>query len=103
MASNEATKKVDLGRNASRGTPAPRGGGAGAPTPPSRPAPKRVGPFEFLQQVRDEGRKVTWPTRKETLVTTLMVFVMVVVASVFFTVVDQVLRYAVTLVLGIGA
>ena len=94
MASNEATKKMDLGRNASRSTP---------PTPPVRPAQKRVGPFEFLQQVRDEGRKVTWPTRKETLVTTLMVFVMVVVASVFFTVADQVLRYAVTLVLGIGA
>ncbi|MGY2051792.1 preprotein translocase subunit SecE [Methylobacterium sp. JK268] len=102
MASNEATKKVDLGRNASRGTPAPRGSGS-APTPPARPAPKRVGPFEFLQQVRDEGRKVTWPTRKETLITTLMVFVMVVVASLFFTVVDQVLRYLVTLVLGIGA
>ena len=101
MASNEATKKMDLGRNASRSTPPARGGAS--PTPPTRPAPKRVGPFEFLQQVRDEGRKVTWPTRKETLVTTLMVFVMVVVASVFFTVVDQVLRYAVTLVLGIGA
>ncbi len=102
MASNEATKKMDLGRNASRSTPPTRGGSA-SPTPPVRPAQKRVGPFEFLQQVRDEGRKVTWPTRKETLVTTLMVFVMVVVASVFFTVVDQVLRYAVTLVLGIGA
>ncbi len=101
MASNEATKKMDLGRNASRSTPPARGGAS--PTPPARPAQKRVGPFEFLQQVRDEGRKVTWPTRKETLVTTLMVFVMVVVASVFFTVVDQVLRYAVTLVLGIGA
>ncbi|AWB21873.1 preprotein translocase subunit SecE [Methylobacterium currus] len=101
MASNEATKKMDLGRNASRSTPPTRGGAS--PTPPVRPAQKRVGPFEFLQQVRDEGRKVTWPTRKETLVTTLMVFVMVVVASVFFTVVDQVLRYAVTLVLGIGA
>jgi len=58
---------------------------------------------EFAQQVRQETSRVTWPTRKETLVTTLMVFVMVVVASVFFTVVDQVLRYAVTLVLGIGA
>ncbi|GJD61446.1 preprotein translocase subunit SecE [Methylobacterium frigidaeris] len=102
MASNEATKKMDLGRNASRSTPPTRGGGS-TPTPPVRPVQKRVGPFEFLQQVRDEGRKVTWPTRKETLVTTLMVFVMVVVASVFFTVVDQVLRYAVTLVLGIGA
>ncbi|ACL56882.1 preprotein translocase subunit SecE [Methylobacterium nodulans] len=103
MASNEATKKVDLGRNAARGTPAPRGSGGGAPTPPARPTQKRVGPFEFLQQVRDEGRKVTWPTRKETLITTLMVFVMVVLASLFFVVVDQVLRYLVTLVLGIGA
>jgi preprotein translocase subunit SecE len=101
MASNEATKKVDPARNAARGTPAARGGGS-APTPPARPAPKRVGPFEFLQQVRDEGRKVTWPTRKETLITTLMVFVMVVLASVFFVVVDQVLRFAVTFVLGIG-
>ncbi|ACA14939.1 preprotein translocase, SecE subunit [Methylobacterium sp. 4-46] len=101
MASNEATKKVDLGRNATRGTPVPRG--AGPTPPPVRPAPKRVGPFEFLQQVRDEGRKVTWPTRKETLITTLMVFVMVVLASLFFVVVDQVLRYLVTLVLGIGA
>ncbi|WP_298960032.1 preprotein translocase subunit SecE [uncultured Methylobacterium sp.] len=105
MASNEATKKLDLGRSPARNAAGRTGGsgGGGTPTPPSRPAAKRVGPLEFLSQVRDEGRKVTWPTRKETLVTTLMVFVMVVVASVFFTVVDQVLRYAVTLVLGIGA
>lgn len=100
MASNEATKKVDLTRAPTRGstvaTP-PRG------TPPARPVPKRVGPFEFLAQVRDEGRKVTWPSRKETVVTTVMVFVMVVVASIFFTLVDQALRYLVTLILGVGA
>ncbi|RYZ25002.1 MAG: preprotein translocase subunit SecE, partial [Propionibacteriaceae bacterium] len=60
-----------------------------------------VGPLEFLGQVRDEGRKVTWPTRKETTVTTIMVFVMVVVASLFFTVVDQGLRYFVGLILGL--
>ncbi len=101
MASNEATKKMDLGRNASRSTPPARGGGS-TPTPPARPAQKRVGPFEFLQQVRDEGRKVTWPTRKETLVTTLMVFVMVVVASAFFLIADFVLQKAVGLILGIG-
>lgn len=100
MASNEATKKIEPVRGSSRGpsTPTPPRG-----TPPARPAPKRVGPFEFLAQVRDEGRKVTWPTRKETVVTTIMVFIMVVVASIFFTLVDQVLRYLVTLILGVGA
>ena len=62
----------------------------------------KTNPFEFLQQVRAEGSKVTWPTRKETLVTTAMVFVMVLLASVFFLIVDQVLRWGVGLVLGLG-
>ena len=51
-------------------------------------------PFEFLQEVRAEGSKVTWPTRRETIITTIMVFVFVAVTSVFFLVVDQVLRFA---------
>jgi preprotein translocase subunit SecE len=59
-------------------------------------------PFEFLQQVRSEAAKVTWPTRKETLVTTGMVFVMVVVASLFFLLSDQIIRWVVGLVLGVG-
>ena len=70
-------------------------------TPPARPPQKRVGPAEFIAQVRDEGRKVTWPTRRETTVTTIMVFVMVVAASLFFTVVDHALRYLVGLILGV--
>ena len=100
MASNEVSKKADLTRVPARGSAMPTPPRA---TPPVRPAPKRVGPFEFLAQVRDEGRKVTWPSRKETVVTTIMVFIMVVVASLFFTVVDQALRYIVTLILGVGA
>ena len=44
----------------------------------------KISPFKFLQEVRAEAQKVTWPTRKETTVTTIMVFVMVVVASIFF-------------------
>ena len=40
-------------------------------------------PFKFLQEVREETRKVTWPSRKETMITTAMVFVMVAIASVF--------------------
>jgi preprotein translocase subunit SecE len=62
-----------------------------------------VGPVEFLGEVRDEARKVTWPTRKETTITTVMVFIMVVVASLFFVAVDQVMRFGVGLILGIGA
>jgi preprotein translocase subunit SecE len=64
---------------------------------------KRVSPFRFLQEVREETRKVSWPSRKETMITTAMVFVMVTIASIFFLVSDQIIRIAVTFVLGIGS
>ena len=59
-------------------------------------------PFEFLQQVRSEATKVVWPSRRETLITTGMVLLMVVFTSFFFLVVDEGLRVAVTLALGLG-
>jgi preprotein translocase subunit SecE len=59
-------------------------------------------PFKFLQEVREETRKVTWPSRKETMITTGMVFVMVALASIFFMVSDQVIRIVVTFVLGMS-
>ena len=59
-------------------------------------------PFKFLQEVREETGKVTWPSRRETFVTTIMVFVMVAVASVFFLIVDLFARNIITLILGIG-
>jgi preprotein translocase subunit SecE len=62
----------------------------------------KISPFKFLQEVRAEAQKVTWPTRRETAITTGMVFVMVAIASVFFLVADQFMRMFVTLVLGIG-
>ena len=62
----------------------------------------RISPFKFLQEVRAEGQKVTWPTRRETAITTAMVFVMVAIASIFFLVADQIVRMIVTFVLGIG-
>lgn len=62
----------------------------------------KVSPAEFAREVRREVSKVTWPTRKETGVTTAMVFVMVLLAAVFFFLVDQVLAFAVRLVLGLG-
>jgi preprotein translocase subunit SecE len=61
----------------------------------------KVSPFKFMQEVRAEAQKVTWPTRKETTVTTIMVFVMVAVASVFFLLADQLMRIAVSFILGV--
>ena len=62
----------------------------------------KISPFKFLQEVRAEADKVTWPTRRETLITTIMVFVMVAVASVFFLVADQIIRIVITFILGIA-
>jgi preprotein translocase subunit SecE len=62
----------------------------------------KISPFKFMQEVRAEASKVTWPTRKETTVTTIMVFVMVFVASIFFLLTDQLMRIAVSFVLGIS-
>ena len=63
----------------------------------------KIDPFKFLQEVRAEGQKVTWPTRKETTVTTMMVFVMVFVASIFFLLADQIMRLSVSFLLGISS
>ncbi|MBI5264356.1 MAG: preprotein translocase subunit SecE [Bradyrhizobium sp.] len=60
-----------------------------------------ISPFKFLQEVRSETAKVTWPTRRETTITTIMVFVMVALASVFFFAADQLISFFITLVLGI--
>ena len=62
----------------------------------------KVSPAQFVRQVRQEVSRVTWASRKETAVATLMVFIMVFLASVFFFVVDQVLAWGVQLVLGLG-
>ena len=63
----------------------------------------RTGPFEFIQQVRAEVSKVTWPNRRETSVTTVMVLLMSFAAALFFFLADQVLSWVVSLALGLGA
>ena len=62
----------------------------------------KTSPIEFFQQVRQEVSRVTWPTRKETAVTTAMVFVMVFIAAIFFFVVDQVFSAGVRMIFGLG-
>ena len=63
----------------------------------------RTTPVEFLRQVRQEVGRVTWPSRRETTVTTAMVFAMVIAAAIFFFLVDLGLGHLVRLVLGLGA
>jgi preprotein translocase subunit SecE len=59
----------------------------------------KTSPVEFLQEVRDEARKVVWPSRKELIVSTVMVMIMVAVASIFFLAVDAFLSWGVDKVL----
>ncbi|WP_150522907.1 preprotein translocase subunit SecE [Roseibium sediminis] len=61
----------------------------------------KTNPFTFIQQVRSEVSKVTWPTRRETAVTTVMVFVMVVIASIFFLLADQLMGWGIGWLLGV--
>jgi preprotein translocase subunit SecE len=59
-------------------------------------------PGQFVRQVRQELSKVTWPSRKETTISTVMVFIMVTLAALFFLIVDQLLAWGVQLVFGLG-
>ncbi|POF31583.1 preprotein translocase subunit SecE [Roseibium marinum] len=62
----------------------------------------KTNPFKFIQEVRSETSKVTWPTRRETAVTTVMVFIMVMIASIFFLVADQLMSLGIGYLLGVG-
>ena len=65
-------------------------------------ASKTLNPFVFLQQVWSETAKVTWPTRRETLISTVMVLIFSVLTMLFFFAADQLMGFAVELILGIG-
>ena len=62
----------------------------------------KTNPLEFVQLVRREVAKVTWPSRKETTISTVMVFIFVILAALFFFFVDQALAVLVKFVLGFG-
>ena len=62
----------------------------------------KTNPAQFIQEVRQEVSRVTWPSRKETLTTTAMVFVMVFIAAGFFFLIDQAFSAGVRLVFGLG-
>jgi len=67
-------------------------GGGGAVEAPK----KKTSIVQFFREVRAEGRKITWTSRRETWITSVMVAIMVVLAAIFFWVVDSILRFGVT-------
>ena len=62
----------------------------------------KTNPVQFLQQVRTEASKITWPSRRETLISTAMVLLMVIFAALFFFAADQLIGWLIGLVLNIG-
>ena len=62
----------------------------------------RSSPFEFLKQVKSEVKKITWPTKQETTQGTIAVFIMVLVASLFLFLADQVISFIIRFILGLG-
>lgn len=59
-------------------------------------------PTEFAREVRTEVDKVTWPTWRETMITTVLVLIMVILAALFFLAADQIMSRAVAFILGLG-
>ena len=84
-----------------RRSPKPEVGGS----IPSAPAKRKMimkNPLKFIQDVKQEAFKVTWPTGKETLQGTLMVVAMAIIASLFFLLLDQVLKFLLEIILNVS-
>ena len=62
----------------------------------------KLRPIKYVQEVKNEMDKVTWPSRRETTVTSIMVLIFVFIAAIFFLLSDQLLSWVVGLILGIG-
>ena len=62
----------------------------------------KISPIQFFRQVKQEVKKVTWPTKKEVIQTSLMVIVILAIAATFFFFVDQILGWVVKLIFGLG-
>jgi preprotein translocase subunit SecE len=94
-----AKAKTPSGRRPQTAQPAIAGSAVAADAPTPK---KRTSIPQFASQVRAEGRKIVWPSRKETWITSVMVFIMVLIATVFFFVVDNGLAFLSRIILAIG-
>ena len=85
-----------------RRSPKPEVGGSTPSAPANKKERKMKNPLKFIQEVKQEAFKVSWPTGKETLQGTLMVVAMAIVASIFFLLLDQILKFFLELILKVG-
>ena len=85
-----------------RRSPKPEVGGSIPSAPANYKRKKMKNPLKFIQEVKQEAFRVSWPTGKETLQGTLMVVAMAILASLFFLLLDQVLKFFLELILKIG-
>ena len=77
-------------------------GGSSPSTPAKMRVEKMFNPLKFVQSVKQEAFKVTWPTRRDVLLGSLMVFVLAAIAAVFFLLLDQIYRVLLDLILTIN-
>ena len=84
-----------------RRSPKPEVGGS-IPSAPAKKDLKMINPLRFIQSVKQEAFKVTWPTKKDVAIGSLMVFVLASIASIFFLLLDQIYRILLDLILTIN-
>ena len=84
-----------------RRSPKPEVGGS-IPSAPAKRNLKMINPLKFIQSVKQEAFKVTWPSRKDVMVGSLMVFALAAIASVFFLLLDQIYRFLLDIILTIN-
>ena len=84
-----------------RRSPKPEVGGS-IPSAPAKRKLKMINPLKFIQSVKQEAFKVTWPSRKDVMVGSLMVFALAAIASVFFLLLDQIYRFLLDIILTIN-
>ena len=84
-----------------RRSPKPEVGGS-IPSAPAKEIKFMINPFKFIQEVKQEAFKVSWPSGKETLTGAVMVVLLAIVASMFFLILDQILKFLLNLALNIN-
>ena len=83
-------------------SPKPEVGGSIPSAPARKRVKKMINPFKFIQSVKQEAFRVTWPTRKDVMIGTLMVFVLATIAAMFFLLLDQIYRFLLDIILTIN-
>jgi len=89
-------------KTAARTSGARANSGGSAPAAPAAAPKKPFNPLRFFSEVRQEGRKVTWTSRQETIVSTIMVLIMATLAAIFFFGVDSLISWIINSLLGLG-